>query len=103
MNKVVIRVLVVAVILSGVFVYFRNAENKTYKTKGNLLIEKVELYKSQNSRLPKSLEELNIEPEMGEGPYYEKIDSVKYIVYFNIGFDNTFTYFSDTETWKETP
>ncbi len=40
---------------------------------------------------------------MGEGPYYEKIDSLKYIVYFNIGFDNTLTYYSESKDWKENP
>lgn len=103
MKKVIIGILVVVVVLVGVFIYLRINENSTYKSKGNFIIEKVEEYKSKNKRLPKSLEELNVETGMGEGPYYEMIDSTKYKVYFNIGFDNTLIYHSDTKEWKETP
>jgi hypothetical protein len=40
---------------------------------------------------------------MGEGPYYEKKDSLNYVVFFNIGFDNTKTYYSETKEWKNEP
>ncbi len=59
--------------------------------------------KKDYGKLPESVKDLNLAPEMGEGPYYEKIDSLKYIVYFNIGFDNTLTYYSESKDWKENP
>lgn len=103
MKKLIIVISVVVIIILGVFFYLSTLESQEYKEKGSLLIEKVEKYKSQYGQLPESVKNLKIESEMGEGPYYEKVDSLKYIVYFNIGFDNMLTYYSDTEIWKETP
>jgi uncharacterized protein YxeA len=59
MKKVIIGILVVVIVLIGVFAYFRINENSTYKSKGHLLIEKVEEYKSKNKRLPKLLKEVH--------------------------------------------
>jgi hypothetical protein len=53
--------------------------------------------------LPNTVEELGLVEPMNEGPYYEKKDSLSYIVYFNIGFDNTKTYSSETKKWKDEP
>lgn len=39
-------------------------------------------------RLPNTVADLGIVEQMGEGPYYEKKDSLNYVVFFNIGFDN---------------
>lgn len=100
MNKVIVWVLFVFAIL---VVYFVINESLYYKYSGYFLIEKIEEYKLKNKRLPKSLWELNVETGMGEGPYYEMIDSTKYEVYFNIGFDDILIYSSDTKEWKETP
>lgn len=103
MKKSIIGILVVVIVLLGAFFYMRISENQEYKEKGSLLIEKVEKYKLQYGKLPESVKDLNIQSEMGEGPYYEKIDSIKYTVYFNIGFDNTLNYYSDTGEWEEKP
>jgi hypothetical protein len=103
MKKLIIGISVVIIIVLGVFFYLNVLENQEYKEKGGLLIEKVEKYKSQYGYLPETVKDLKIESEMGEGPYYEKVDSLKYIVYFSIGFDNTLMYYSDTEIWIETP
>lgn len=103
MKKIIIGILVILLVSVGVFFYLRIAENKEYKEAGSLLIEKVEKYKIEYGKLPETVSELHIKSEMGEGPYYEKIDSLKYIVYFNIGFDDMLTYDSETNIWKETP
>ena len=38
---------------------------------------------------------------MNQGPYYEKKDSVNYIIYFNIGFDEAKIYYSETKKMGE--
>jgi hypothetical protein len=103
MKKIIIGILAIILISVVVFFYLRIAEDEEYKEAGSLLVEKVEKYKLENGKLPETVSELHLKSEMGEGPYYEKIDSLKYIVYFNIGFDDMFMYNSETNIWKETP
>ncbi|HRS68793.1 MAG TPA: hypothetical protein P5288_01280 [Bacteroidales bacterium] len=103
MKKVIIWISTVLIIVAVTIFYMQINENAEYKNKGNKLIERIESYRQRQGELPDNITELGMEPGMGEGPYYEKIDSAKYIIYFNIGFDNTFTYYSDTKKWKETP
>ena len=40
---------------------------------------------------------------MGQGPYYKKVDSLNYNVYFTTGFDSYFLYDSKTKKWKDDP
>ena len=40
---------------------------------------------------------------MNQGPYYEKKDSVNYIIYFSIGFDEVKIYYSETKKWVNKP
>ena len=103
MKKIVIGIIVILIIVVTVVFCLRSIENRSYKKKGKWLIEKVENYKKQYGELPESAADLNVESEMGEGPYYEKLDNNRYTVYYNIGFDNTFAYYSDTGEWKEKP
>ncbi len=104
-SKKIIISAVAAILVLGTlaFFYFRNAENKKYEKQGAELIAKVEEYRKQNNTLPNNISELGLVEPMGEGPYYEKKDSVNYIVFFNIGFDNTKTYYSQTKEWKDEP
>lgn len=103
-KKTVISAVVVILVLGALAIlYFKYAENKKYEKLGDELIAKVEEYRRQNNTLPNNISELGIIETMGEGPYYEKKDSVYYIVFFNIGFDNTKTYYSKTKKWKDEP
>lgn len=81
----------------------RNYEDYKYEEKGNLLIKKIETYRRLKNSLPNSLTELGIEEPMNEGPYYEKIDSINYKVYFNVGFDNSKVYYSKLKEWRDEP
>jgi hypothetical protein len=52
------------------------------KEEGNKIVNKTERFRSENSRLPKDLNEIGIEETL-EGPlYYQKIDSIDYMVWF---------------------
>ncbi|APD07504.1 hypothetical protein UJ101_02000 [Flavobacteriaceae bacterium UJ101] len=78
-------------------------EGQKYKVEGQIVIEKVEDYKKRNGFVPSLLLDANIEEKEGIGPYYEKVDSLSYKVYFVTGFDSYFIYNSKTKAWKESP
>ncbi|MCT4636277.1 MAG: hypothetical protein N4A72_01095 [Bacteroidales bacterium] len=103
MRKIIIAISALTLITIGSITYLIISKTNSYIKQGNILVEKVEEYKQQYNKLPKTITDLNIKESMGTGPYYELIDSTKYIVYFNIGFDNTFIYSPNTKEWIETP
>ena len=82
-NKILLVVLVVSLIIL-LLIY---KENQTYENKGEYLINKIENFRIKNKRLPNTVLELGEKEPMNQGPYYEKKDSVNYIIYFAIGFD----------------
>lgn len=86
-----------------VIIFFKSSEESNYLVQGEKLITLIEGFKDKQNRLPDSVAELGLEEQMGEGPYYKKIDNLYYIVYFNIGFDNFKTYSSATNEWKDGP
>ncbi len=96
----VLVVLSVLVLVLSVIFYSKHSEEVKYETEGAELVRRIEKYRRQWSRLPHSVSELGLVEESDEGPYYEKKDSVNYVVYFNIGFDDTKIYFSQTGEWE---
>ncbi len=77
-----------------------NREDKLIK-KGNQVITKIEIYKKQNGVLPTSLSNIGIK-EKEEGPlYYQKKDSIIYIVWFGTSEGESKTYYSDTKKWED--
>lgn len=99
--KILIFVTFFSILLFGFVAWLRIQEEYKYKQKGFLLIKKVEGYKNKKNRLPIDLEELGEEEPMNQGAYYEKIDSINYKIYFNIGFDNSFVYYSKSKQWRD--
>ena len=82
-NKILLVVLAVSLIIL-LLIY---KENQAYENKGEYLINKIENFRIKNKRLPNTVLELGEKEPMNQGPYYEKKDSVNYIIYFTIGFD----------------
>jgi len=100
--KIIFIILSIVVIVFTMVLYgLHKKAERDYQEKGAQLIAKIENFKQIEKRLPNTIEELGIEESMNEGPYYEKKDSVKYVVFFNIGFDNTLIYYSDKKEWKD--
>ena len=102
-KKVILGIFILVIICFTTIRLLGYLEYKSYKDKGAVLVEKVEEYKAKHNKLPKSEEDIDFTFEMGNGPFYEKIDSLRYIVYFSIGFDEYFTYSSETKEWENTP
>jgi hypothetical protein len=66
---------------------------------GNELIIKIESYKKQHGFLPASLSDIGIQ-ETEEGPlYYDKKDSINYIIWFGTSLGESVTYHSDSNKW----
>lgn len=77
-----------------------NSREVELKSKGNGIVEKIEIYKHKKGRLPNSLSDLGIEEKV-EGPiYYNMIDSSKYIVWFGTTVGESITYSSETKKWE---
>jgi len=104
MKKGLIKVItiIVSILLIIVILMYglKIREKNNYLKRGYLLINKIETFKNKEKRLPNSVKELGNEEPMDEGPYYEKRDSTRYVVFFNIGFDETLIYYSDKKEWE---
>lgn len=108
MKKTLTIVIIVFLGMVALFNYMVYVEDKNYEKRGQVLISKIEEYREQNNKLPDSVSDLGIikiiPPDgMGEGPYYEKKDSLNYVVYFSIGFDSAKIYSSETKEWIDKP
>jgi hypothetical protein len=105
MKKILIKtctlIIVIITILIAIFCVLQKKENNDYLKRGVSLIDKIETFRQIEKRLPDNFNELGLEEPMNEGPYYEKKDSINYIVFFNIGFDNVKIYYSDKKEWKD--
>ena len=96
-----IALISLSVVILGIYYALSKQQEKEYENKGAILIQKVENFRTIEKRLPENLTELGVEEPMDEGPYYEKLDSLNYKVYFNIGFDNSKVYYSELQEWKQ--
>jgi len=104
MRKILIRftlffVTIMLLIMCTIFL-LQYMEKKKMQKQGNELIIKIEEYRLRNKKLPENVSELGIDECEGSGPFYEKIDSTSYRVFFNIGFDDSFIYDSKIREWK---
>jgi len=66
---------------------------------GDELVVKIEEYKKQNEELPNRLKDLGIEETMDGPLFYEKEDSINYIVWFGTGVGEGMYYYSDIKEW----
>lgn len=100
MKKTIIYILITIIIISSFFFILRNYHLYSYQQKGNELIKEIYEYKKDNHKLPNSISDFKFYTEMGEGPYYEKLNDTTFIVYFNIGFDDQIIFNSNIKGWK---
>jgi hypothetical protein len=67
---------------------------------GERIIEKIESFKSETRRLPRSLTEIGV-PETEEGPvYYKQVSESRYQVWFGTTLGESVTYDSETRRWQ---
>ncbi|HBK70122.1 MAG TPA: hypothetical protein DDZ39_00435 [Flavobacteriaceae bacterium] len=100
MKKTLTYILIITILISGVYFVLIQLQLRGYKEKGNVLIEKVYNFNKENGSLPNSHDDLECDLEMGEGPYYKKLNDTVFIVYFNIGFDDSIIFNSREKKWE---
>jgi len=74
------------------------SERQTY---AEILIEKVELFKKNNNRLPKDLTELGLTEQMDSPAFYQMESDSTYIVWYGLTVGESKVYRSSTQKWKE--
>ncbi len=84
------------------FFYLRNAKEKGGLKIGHEIVEKVEDFRKKNNRLPDSIAQVGIiENENTESQFkYEKLDSVHFMVWIGISFEESKFYYSDSNKWQ---
>ncbi|THH39805.1 hypothetical protein [Neolewinella litorea] len=78
-------------------------ETSQMRSQGKVIVDLVERYRVEQNKLPQSLSDIDYQANMGNGPYYEVLDSADYRIYFTIGFDELYQYSSKNNQWKEVP
>ena len=92
--------MITCIIIFSAILFLKNKEYHNYVEKGNKTVKKVYQYKKNHKKLPNIISDFSSEIEMGQGPYYEKLNDTLFNVYFNIGFDDKFIFNSYTKEWK---
>lgn len=99
-KRILIVLSVIIAILAGIS-YMRYQEDKMYRNRGQVLIDKIEHYRSIHKLLPDDISSLGENETMSDGPYYEKVDSNIYRIYFCLGFDDYKVYDSRDKKWSD--
>jgi hypothetical protein len=96
---IILRLITVLLITIGVGCT-NHPNDAALLAQGNVLVDKIERYNKEHNQLPESLADIGIKETM-EGPlYYEKKDSLSYIVWFGQTFGESKTYYSATKRWE---
>lgn len=84
------------------FFYLKDERENRLTRQAEDIITKVENYRIKNKELPNSLTDIGIEiiDETNPPVYYEKKDSLNYIVWFPRNGEDIKTYYSDTKKWE---
>lgn len=100
MNRKYIILLVIIGALISIAMLINRREDRL-KKQGQVVINKVDNYKTTHGYYPKALNEIGIK-STEEGPlFYERKDSLGYILYFGTSLGESKVYYPDTRTWEE--
>jgi hypothetical protein len=98
MKKILI---IISLLIVSIFIILYAILDDSDEKKGALLIDKIETFRQIEKRLPDNITELGLEEPMNRGPYYEKKDSVNYIIWFGTTLGEGIYYYSDTKQWED--
>jgi len=96
------RILAVIVLIAAVLSALSCSGYRESKLKkeGAAIIEKIEMFKAKNSRLPESLADIGLK-ETERGPlYYRKTSDTSYEIWFGAELGESVTYNSQSKTWN---
>ena len=91
------------IIIVAIFIVFYGCCGMICKRESNaqLMIQKVEEYKSTNGQLPTDIAELGLEFELENEAYYEILTDSTYSVWYGTSLGVSMVYYSESKTWKE--
>jgi len=78
--------------------YLWNSRDRRLANRGNEIIDMIEAYRSKEGRLPNSLREVGVEGEVEL--FYNKWDSVNYMVWYGTDLGESVTFYSDSRKWE---
>ena len=102
-NIIIVGLILFTFLFSFWFFYLRNAKENGLIKEGNIIVQKVEAFNKQHQRLPNSLEEIGIAIKSETDPplYYQKRDSLNYILWFGTSLGESKIYYSDSKKWED--
>ena len=95
--KTTIKILTL-ILLIGLYSCDFKSERQDY---AEMLIEKVEIFKKNNNRLPKDVAELGITELMDSPAFYQVKSDSTYIVWYGLSVGESKIYRSSTKKWTE--
>lgn len=67
-----------------------------------MLVSKIEIFKTEHKSLPNSLKEIGIEEKEGvDALYYDRRDSLHYVVWFGMSLGESKIFYSDSKQWED--
>lgn len=99
-KKIIISIILILATFAAALVAWGNLREKELMREGTNIVQRVEQFRLDNGRLPKNLLETGL-LESEEGPlYYEKRGDEHYVIFFSVGFDDLWGYYSDSKKWE---
>ena len=86
------------VLLFGLYSCEFNNERQEYS---EMLIEKVEIFKKENNRLPNDVSELGLIEKMDSPAFYQMQTDSTYMVWYGLSVGESKVYRSSTKKWTE--
>lgn len=93
----------VFIILALVILGALNFDKYRMKHEGGKIIRVIEDFKLKQGRLPDSRAEAGLPDTESTQPFYKKISSTDYELFYAIGFDDGYIYYSNTKKWQNYP
>ena len=100
----IIKYIILSVVILAMLLFFfiTSKREKNLTQRGENIVEKIELFRKENHRLPKDLNEIGIlEEENSNALYYDIRNDTSYTVSFMMFIDYNRTYYSDTKQWED--
>lgn len=95
MKKMLVLLLVVGCIV--IHFLFRGSRDHKLIQRGKNIILRIESFKSIEKHLPNSLKEIEVEDEE---IFYNKYDSIHYLLWYGTALGESVIYYSDTKKWE---
>jgi len=100
-KKKLVLILFLVFLFFITFLYLKDLRERRLVDEGDLLIEKIERFRSQHNRLPINMEDMGIKEKEEDQLNYNLIDSNRYIVSFGYGVGESIIFHSETGKWDD--